>query len=168
MIFIIILGSVLHFTFALSDYNLLVGAFSAVNESVWEHLKLGFWPALFYAAIEYRLLKELPNNFLFAKAVGIYVIPIAITVMFYSYTAVLGEDLFIMDIMIFILAVIIGQIVSYKLLTNKNSGENLNKISLIAIIILGLAFVLFTYYPPELPPFRDPISGEYGITNHLH
>jgi hypothetical protein len=71
IIFIVILGSLLHFTFELSGHQPLVGMFSAVNESVWEHLKLGFWPALAYAIVEYRCLKKLTNNFLFAKTVGI-------------------------------------------------------------------------------------------------
>ncbi len=26
---------------------------AAVNRSIWEHLKLGYWPALFYAALEF-------------------------------------------------------------------------------------------------------------------
>lgn len=42
MIFIIFLGSMLHFTFELSGRNPLVSVFSAVNESVWENLKLAF------------------------------------------------------------------------------------------------------------------------------
>ncbi len=42
VVFIIFLGSALHFTFALSGNQPIVGAFSAVNESVWEHLKLAF------------------------------------------------------------------------------------------------------------------------------
>ncbi len=37
IIFIVLLGSSLHFTYELSGENPLVGAFSAVNESVWEH-----------------------------------------------------------------------------------------------------------------------------------
>jgi hypothetical protein len=146
----------------------MVGAFSAVNESVWEHLKLGFWPALLYAVIEYRYVRKSTNNFLFAKAVGIYAIPIAIAVLFYSYTAILGEDLFILDILTFILAVIIGQLTSYKLLVYRKLQDNLNQISPVALALLGLAFVLFTFYPPQLPIFRDPISGEYGIISHMH
>jgi len=43
-VFIILLGSMLHFTFELSGENPVVGVFSAVNESVWEHLKLAYWP----------------------------------------------------------------------------------------------------------------------------
>lgn len=43
-IFAIILGALLHFTFEWSNKNLLVAAFSSVNESTWEHLKLAFVP----------------------------------------------------------------------------------------------------------------------------
>ena len=48
MVFIIILGTLLHFTFEWSGFQEIVGVFSAVNESVWEHLKIAFWPALLY------------------------------------------------------------------------------------------------------------------------
>ncbi len=167
-IFIIILGSLLHFTFELSGHQPVVGVFSAVNESVWEHLKLGFWPALVYAIVEYRYLKKSTNNFFLAKTVGIYLIPIIITILFYSYTAILGESVLVIDILTFVIAVIVGQIASYKLLTYRKLHDKLNKISLAALVLLGLAFVLFTFYPPHLPIFRDPITGEYGITNHAH
>lgn len=43
-IFIMILGVVLHFTFEWANNNILVGTFSPVNESIWEHLKLLFFP----------------------------------------------------------------------------------------------------------------------------
>jgi hypothetical protein len=39
-------------------------------------------------------------------------------------------------------------------------------VSLIALILLGVAFVLFTFYPPQLAMFQDPITGEYGIVSH--
>lgn len=166
IVFIIVLGSMLHFTFEWSGHQPIVGVFSAVNESVWEHLKLGFWPALVYAAAEYSYLKESTNNFFFAKTAGIYFIPIIITVMFYSYTAVIRESLLFIDILTFILAVIIGQFSSYKLLTYRRLPEYLSKTSLVAIMLLAIAFVLLTFYPPHLPIFQDPITGEYGIVDH--
>jgi hypothetical protein len=166
IVFIIVFGSILHFTFEWSGNQAIVGVFSAVNESVWEHLKLGFWPAMVFALIEYRYLKKLTDNFLFAKTVGIYLIPIIITILFYSYTAILGESILIIDILTFVIAVIVGQLVSYRLLTWKSVPYNLNMISLTALILLGLAFVLFTFYPPQLAMFQDPITGEYGIISH--
>lgn len=62
----------------------------------------------------------------------------------------------------------VGQLVSYRLLTYRKLPEIFNQISLVALALLGVAFVLFTFYPPHLPLFRDPITGEYGITKHLH
>jgi hypothetical protein len=166
IVFIIVFGSVLHFTFDWSGHQAVVGVFSAVNESVWEHLKLGFWPAIVFALIEFKYLKKATNNFLFGKTVGIYLIPVIITVLFYSYTAILGESLLVIDILTFIIAVIVGQLVSYRVLTGKTLPYNLDRVSLIALLLLGLAFVLFTFYPPPLAMFQDPITGEYGIVSH--
>jgi hypothetical protein len=166
IIFIIVFGSILHFTFEWSGRQAVVGVFSAVNESVWEHLKLGFWPAVVFALIEFKYLKKATNNFLFAKTIGIYLIPVVIMVIFYSYTAILGESILVIDILSFVIAVIVGQLVSYRLLTWKTLPYNLGRVSLIALILLGFAFVLFTFYPPQLPLFQDPITGEYGIFSH--
>lgn len=43
-IFILISGVILHFTYEWSNNNQLIGTFSAINESTWEHLKLLFFP----------------------------------------------------------------------------------------------------------------------------
>jgi hypothetical protein len=161
--FIIFLGSALHFTFELSGGNPVVGAFSAVNESVWEHLKLVFWPALLLMLIEYVRLRKAADNFALAKTVGVYLAIITIPILFYSYTAITGKSIFLIDISTFVVAVIIGQVSSYKLLTHKKLSENLNRISLGLLILLGVAFVLFTFYPPQLSVFMDPNTGKYGI-----
>jgi hypothetical protein len=166
IVFIIIFGSILHFTFEWAGGQAVVGVFSAVNESVWEHLKLGFWPAIAFALLEFKYLKKSTNNFMFAKTIGIYLIPIVIMVIFYSYTALVGESILVIDILSFIIAVIVGQLVSYRLMTYKTLPYNLDNFSLIALLLLGIAFVLFTFYPPQLPMFQDPITGEYGIISH--
>ena len=48
MFLIIILGTLLHFTFEWSGFQEIVGVFSAVNESVWEHLKIAFIPSILF------------------------------------------------------------------------------------------------------------------------
>lgn len=167
MVFIILLGSMLHFTFEWSGNQPLVGVFSAVNESVWEHLKIAFWPALLYLIFEYRYLCKKSNNFFLAKTLGIYSIMIIIPAIFYSYTIFFEENL-VIDIGSFILAIIIGQLISYRLLTNKKLAKIYELMSLVVLIILALAFVVFTFYPPQLQLFQDPNTGEHGIINHLH
>jgi hypothetical protein len=168
MLFITLLGGMLHFTFEWSGYNPVVGVFSAVNESVWEHLKLGFWPALLYMIIEYRRIRKDVNNFFVAKTVVAYAITAIIPSIFYSYTLFTGESIFVIDILSFIVAVIIGQYLSYRLLVHKQLSPSLEKIALAALLLLAIAFIVFTFIPPHLPPFQDPISGEYGIIEHMH
>jgi hypothetical protein len=168
MLFITLLGGMLHFTFEWSGYNPVVGMFSAVNESVWEHLKLGFWPALLWTIIEYRQIRKDVNNFFVAKTVVAYAITAIIPAIFYSYTLFTGESIFVIDILSFIVAVIIGQYLGYRLLVHKQLSPSLEKIALAALLLLAIAFIVFTFYPPHLPPFQDPISSEYGITEHMH
>jgi hypothetical protein len=167
MVFIIIIGSMLHFTFEWSGFQEIVGMFSAVNESVWEHLKIAFFPTLLYTIFEYRYLNKKTNNFFFAKTLGVFAILIIIPLIFYSYTIFIEHNLTI-DVLSFIFAIIVGQLVSYKMLTFKKLSKNLKLISLVALIILAIAFVVFTFYPPQIQLFQDPNTGEYGIVNHLH
>lgn len=162
IVFIVLLGSALHFTFDLSGGNPFVAAFSAVNESLWEHLKLSFWPAVIYAILERGCLKKRARGFSPAKAIGVYLMPLAIVSFFYLYRAFSEESLFL-DVSIFIVAVAIGQLVSYRLMTWIEASKIYTRISVIALIVLAGLFVIFTFYPPRSPMFQDPISGGYGI-----
>ncbi|MEM4168603.1 MAG: DUF6512 family protein [Thermoproteota archaeon] len=151
----------LHFAFEISGRNPVVGVFSAVNESVWEHLKLAYWPALVYMVIEYRRLKK-ASSFLTAKAIGICLMPIIIVSSFYAYNMFIEENL-LTDILIFIAAVVTGQLASYRLMTRKNLSAY-GRISLITLVSIAIVFTVFTFYPPKLEVFRDPVSGNYGIS----
>ncbi len=161
-LFIIFLGTALHFTFDFSGRNPLVGSLSAVNESVWEHLKLPFWPSLLWMLIELYPLREVRNIFN-AKAVGIYLMIVFIPAVFYSYTAFTKRSIFQVDIATFIVAVIVGQIASYKLMSRRRPSRLTKAISILALILLAVVFIAFTFYPPHLPLFQDSNTGQYGI-----
>ena len=162
-LFIIFLGSAFHFTYELSGKLAVVGAFSAVNESVWEHLKLAFWPSLLWLLIEYLLIRKLTNNFLPSKTIGTCTMIALIPIAFYLYTSIAGGSIFAIDITTYIIAVIIGQIVSYTLFKQNQLSRNADKIALIILVILGTAFIIFTFYPPHLLIFQDSNTGQYGI-----
>ena len=44
-------GTLLHFVYEWSGGNRVIAAFSAINESTWEHMKLLFFPALLFTAV---------------------------------------------------------------------------------------------------------------------
>ena len=163
VIFIFSLGALLHFVFEWSGESKFVGLIASVTESVWEHFKQGFWPMCLYAAIEYRFLRGHANNFLTAKAVAVYIIPIITGLVFYGYTAIVGEEILIVDIIIFLVAIVVGQLISYKIMTLSELPKYANTVSPIFIILLALILMLSTFYPPHLPIFLDGNTGTYGI-----
>jgi hypothetical protein len=161
-LFIIFLGTALHFTFASSGNNPVVGSFSAVNESVWEHLKLPFWPSIFWLLIVMYPLRNKVSNFFSAKAVGIISMLIIIPVVFYSYTTFTKEILAV-DIATFMVAVIVGQIVSYCLYKQAKGSRLTEVVSITILALLAIIFITFTFYPPHLPIFMDPETSHYGF-----
>jgi Family of unknown function (DUF6512) len=167
ILFIVLLGSLLHFTFELSGGWRPLGIISAVNESVWEHLKLAFWPALFWTIIEWLCLRrpktDTRPNFLIVKAVGAYTMPALIVVIFYSYTAFTGESILAVDLSSFVIAIVIGQFVSYRLWYFWNSVHSFNWLGLSMIMLGILLFAIFTFYPPHVGLFQDSPTGNYGI-----
>ncbi len=165
-IFSIILGTLLHFTFELFSNNLFIASFSAVNESVWEHLKLVFFPMLIFAIIEYFLLKNYDNknNYIFSKTIGIIFAIIFITIFFFTYTGIIGNSYFIIDIFSFLFAIIFGEFICYKLLIKNNEINNFLKyICVFILLILFFSFIFFTYFPPKINYFKDPLKNDYGI-----
>ena len=156
-------GAVMHFAFEWSGELRPIAVFAAVNESVWEHLKLTYWPALLYAALEYRRVRNLSDNFVIAKTAGIYVMPAAIIALFYAYTTITGSDNLIADITIFVVAVALGQLTSYRILILPHLSRRRYISAIIGLVALGIVFALFTFHPPRFPIFRDLVSGAYGI-----
>jgi len=162
IIFVFIVGALLHFVFEWSGGSRIVGLFASVNESVWEHFKQGFWPMFLYAAIEYRFIHGYTSNFLPAKAIAVYIIPAITALVFYGYTAIVGEEILVVDILIFLVAIVVGQLTSYKIMTSSGLPKYTNVVAIIFIVLLASVLILFTFYPPHLPIFFDG-EGFYGI-----
>jgi hypothetical protein len=156
-------GSALHFAFEWSGGLATVGVFAAVNESVFEHLKLTFWPTVLYAAATYGLLKDNVDNFIVAKTAAVYTMPVAIIVLFYAYTSITGTEILLVDIAIFFVAVALGQLASYRILTLKKLPRWLTWPALGLAVALALLYGLFTFFPPHVPFFMDANTGTYGI-----
>jgi len=155
VLWILVAGSLLHFTYEWSGKSPIVGAFSAVNESVWEHLKLGYWSMIFFCLIEYPFLKDMVGNYFFAKAVGITAMNAFIVVFFYLYVALTGKHSLFFDILLYIIGAVIFGILNYTIMIKKHDGK-LNRLGVALLVIFGFTFILFTYFPPNLKIFKAP------------
>lgn len=159
-VFTILLGTLLHFVFQWSGNNPIVGIIGAVNESTWEHLKLIFFPMLFYTIFEYFAYGKDTANFIPARAVSILAGMFIIVASFYTYTGILGKNFLPLDIGTFILGTVGAYFIGYKIMqSNKLSSKKMNTAGIIILILLFLAFAVFTFSPPEIGLFADPLTN---------
>lgn len=158
-----LVGSAFHFCFEWSGYFKPLALFCAVNESVWEHVKMGFWPAAFYAIIEFFAFGKTKKNFIIAKTGAFYIIPIVIIAVYYLLEATIGKHTFWIDIALFVVTIFISQWFSYKTIISHNDYSGYRVLSYVLLLLIITAFSLFTFFPPNLELFKDPATGGYGI-----
>jgi hypothetical protein len=114
-LFVVTLGSMLHFAWEWSDRNQWVAVFAATNESTWEHLKLAFWPALLLAPVQWRLYGA-PQGWMLATALRTLIPPVLIVALFYGYLSMLGSNYLVLDIGLFIVAVFAGEYLGHSVM----------------------------------------------------
>ena len=161
-IVIVVAGTLFHFTYEWSGSSRVVGFFAPVNESVWEHLKLVLYPVLAFAVVEMKWIRD-PARLWWAKLVEVVAAVVFITAFFYTYTGALGVDSVVaIDICSFVVAVIGGQWISYRLVVMPGPPPLPLPASLVVLASLIVLFGVFTYAPPHLPLFQQTSTGIYG------
>lgn len=148
-------GTLLHFVYDWSGQNCVVGIFAPVNQSVWEHLKLLYWPMSLFGIVEYRQGGYLYDNFLMGKAMGVLGGMLAIVVIYYTYTGILGRNSRMLDVLSFYIGAALGFIFTRNILSDGFlifGGNEVLGASL--LVITALFFMMFTYSPPALGIFQ--------------
>lgn len=160
IVFTLIIGTLLHFTFEWSGRNLLIAFLAPTNESVFEHLKLLMTPYLLWALNEYVHYGQFTKSFIPAKTLGLLAGMLIIVVLFYAYTAVVGRSILPVDIGLFVLSVFTAFAVDKVLMDLEWMGALPVRIAAgVLLFLLALAFAVFTVYPPRYPIFNSPVPS---------
>ena len=141
-----LMGTACHDLYELWGSRLWVGMFAPVNESVWEHMKLIFYPYLVFMLSEYLLYGRKINGFLFNRTVGLLSGMLLIPSAFYVYTAVVGKPVFAVDLMIYYLSVGVSFYVSaVRLIRDRKDKANRNMAALVLLICFVALFSGLTF-----------------------
>lgn len=150
-----IAGTVLHFLYDLSGENPFIGLFSAVNESIWEHLKLIFFPAFAWSVAAFFLSKKRYENDFSAALIAVFAAMFTIVSVYYTYKGILGFDIPAVDIALYYFSVLVFLAVRGILrLNGMFSRKSTNIISLVILIVTAVLFGIFTFYSPKFGIFR--------------
>lgn len=156
-IVILVLGTILHFTWEWFGYNPAAAIFNPVNESTWEHLKLLFMPMLLMTAIEYFIYGKLLKNFIPVRFWSIVFGMAAIVIIFYTYTGIAGDNYLWADILTFFIGTIITCWFSFCILqTEYFTSPKSIACGFIGFFLLSAAFIWFTFRPLPIGLFQSP------------
>ncbi len=155
ILFVAILGTAGHYFYQWSGENPLVGLFFPINESTWEHMKLIYFPMILFTVFFTNRLKKDYPCITSAMLTGVLFGTLLIPTLFYTYSGILGFNVQVLDISTFYISVLAAFCVVFKLAKNCNA-ENYYIPLVMTTIILGVFFIIFTYFPPNLGIFQIP------------
>lgn len=151
-----IIGTLGHFLYEWTGENALIGLFFPVNESIWEHLKLLFFPTLFYTAVEFFKTED-RKNLVISTAKAVFFGMLLIVTLFYTYSGVLGYKIDFLNILIYYISVA-ATVIKRSKIFNKDLKYSENSIFIwsFMIIVTSLLFFIWTFYPPDIDLFVTP------------
>ena len=147
-------GAALHFLYDLWP-NALTAILAPVNESVWEHLKLLYWPFLAAAFYLTRGAEDGRQGWC-ALLIGVLAAPVLLLGAYYPLAYGFSLHGLALDILLYLLSLAGGFFLAYRLQPRWLPGSVCG-IFVIAAGLYGAALALFSFAPPELPIFLPPV-----------
>ena len=157
-------GTILHFLYDWTGGSILVTPFSGVNESTWEHMKLLFWPLFLFTLVQRQFFKD-QENYWCVKLAEILLGLVLIPLLFYTYNGAFGKSPDWINIAIFYISAALVFLFDYWMFRRDRLPCKYPRLALAAICLIGVLFAVFTFAPPQIQLFQDPLSGTYGIGN---
>ena len=165
VILISIIGTLSHFLYDISNHNKVIGLFSAVNESTWEHVKIALTPTLLWGLIDGFIYGTNQNYFL-AKFISLLSIIIFMPALYYGHKAIIKKELFILDIISFYIVIISSQYLFYYLLRIDTNPYIVKYLSCAGVFLIFGGYMIHTLMPAKSFLFKDPLTKKYGYKAH--
>ncbi|WP_369019121.1 DUF6512 family protein [Thermatribacter velox] len=154
--------ALLHFAYEVTGIETFK-PISGVDESVFEHLKIGFYAYFFASIIEYFLMrrKKLLSNFWTSRMFATIFVPWSIVIIWYLAPALIGKfglqaELTWALTVTFLSGIIARQVEKALEFRELPTGFGL---SVLVLFVVALVFFsVFTYQKPWIDLFVDPLT----------
>ena len=140
-----LIGTIGHFLYKLTNKNKIIGFLFAQNESTWEHIKLGITPIFFWGSIELIILRN--PNIIVNTIIKIIVFSLSIIILYYGYKLILKKNILFLDILTFYIALTVSFLVG---INNFNYTYNWY-IYIFAFVFLAALFYAYKNFSKNPP-----------------
>jgi hypothetical protein len=162
----LVLFAILHFLYTNVSANPFFQAIAGTDESVFQHLKMGFFGYLLLIGIDYVLVrfmmkKEInASSFVFSRFISSLLVPWLIFIIWYIVPAIVGHEIGLARELSWALVVVLFVGIKASLLDENTEKIEYNlpaKVILIALVIISIIiFVMFSFNLPWIDVFVLP------------
>lgn len=152
ILLVLLMGTGLHFLFGWWP-SLVTEFFAPVNESIWEHSKIIFWPLLLVFGLRGR--RQGSQRWLAATLTATLALLLA---GWTWHVALGGTDLWV-DVLIYVAAVCLAFVLAELLPLEPEAAPVLAGL----VIIFGALILAFTLNPPQGTLFNDPALADAWV-----
>lgn len=154
---------VLYFSYQLTGGAVWTVLFGAVNDSVWEHVKVMTLPYLFWAVMELCAVRIPMRRMVVAKTAGLYVMAGSAAAFYYGYSYFAGRTVPTVDLFSAFACIGLGFLVSYRLAVCPRRLAPWFAAAAFALVVFLTMYLSFTVNPPKIRLFLDESTQSYGI-----
>ena len=143
-----------HFLYDLLNKPLILAPFLAIDESVFEHLKLLFYPIYIVSIVEGVILKKNLPSFIASRIIAVIASSILLVILYYIIWFINGgEGIEIVSI----ISYFVFMLTTYIISENFQEEYKENKVFIYAGIIIMFIYItfltFFTFYKPDVDFF---------------
>ena len=162
-VYISILSTFLHFSYDLTNHLFIFSVIGAVNESTWEHLKIGIFPWFTWFLIRSYYFSY--ANTYFGNFIAVLSFMLTIMAIFYGTIFIMKRHCLPISISSFYIGVISGSTIEF-MIKDFIFPPYFEIIGLIGCFIIIICGLLWTYYPVKNFVTLDVRYRMYGIEGH--
>ncbi len=150
-------GTGLHFLYDAFP-NLLTMFLAPVNERIWEHVKLLFWPYL--AGMVWLCWGGRRSRAPYLAS--LVVISVAMLAVGYVYHVLLRGEALVFDLVLYAALMALGFLVLPKVLAPLTAAPHGKEITALLALVLLVCILVFTVAPPSGALFQDPAAAAWA------
>lgn len=154
-ILIAIIGTLFHFLYKWTGENVYLAFLWPVNESIFEHLKMFFFPVMIVSLLQVPFVKEDKELFLTSRLYGVVFALIGCVAFYYVYKVNAPEVKDAVFILSYYVFLFLGLFISYNIYRYmKTMPEYLMWVALAIGVVLVITFIIYTYKPLDNEFFK--------------
>lgn len=148
----VVIGTISHFLYDLTYNFFILKPFVSIDESIFEHLKLIFYPIIIVSFFEGLIVYQNPLKNISTRNISCLISIILLIIFYYTYTSFTNKSIVFIDIISYYLFIFLAYYLSLKLeIFNNNIFKAISYIILFIAIII---FSIFTEYKPNIDFFK--------------